>query len=456
MHLLIKNDKQKQVVYFRCFIFIWTVVNIWQAKNTQLLDDEAYYWTYSKFLDWGYFDHPPMIALLIKIGYTIFPNELGVRLILVLMSSGLLWICRVLTKNVDFSFYLVIALSFLVLHIGSILAVPDTPLIFFTGVYLLIYQKFLIKKNLLYAFLLGLVAAALLYSKYHGILVIFFSILGVPKILKQKYIYIAAVVCILLFLPHIFWQINHHFPSIRYHLIERNEGYHFDIDITLEYILGQIIFLGPLIGILSLWVILRKKVKDAFLVSLKYMVFGILTFFLISTLKGRVEANWTAPALVCMLILSCRLINEVDKLKKWIKWIFAISLILAIIARVIMVVELWPGAMEIKEGELYRNHEWAQQIKKEAKSKKVIFINSYQKASKYWFYTKDTSYSYNTANARKNAYNFFPLRSSFDKKEILMIISDSLGGGWKKISTVKGNLFMKEVKNFSLTDSLKL
>jgi hypothetical protein len=23
------------------------------------LDDEAYYWVYSKFLDWGYFDHPP-------------------------------------------------------------------------------------------------------------------------------------------------------------------------------------------------------------------------------------------------------------------------------------------------------------------------------------------------------------------------------------------------------------
>ncbi len=51
-----------------------------QSGLTELQDDEAYYWVYSHFLDWGYFDHPPMTALLIKMGYAIFHNELGVRL----------------------------------------------------------------------------------------------------------------------------------------------------------------------------------------------------------------------------------------------------------------------------------------------------------------------------------------------------------------------------------------
>lgn len=44
-----------------------------QAATTELFDDEAYYWVYAQFLDWGYFDHPPMIALLVKMGITLCP-----------------------------------------------------------------------------------------------------------------------------------------------------------------------------------------------------------------------------------------------------------------------------------------------------------------------------------------------------------------------------------------------
>jgi 4-amino-4-deoxy-L-arabinose transferase-like glycosyltransferase len=61
-------------------------VNLIQATFTGLLHDEAYYWVWSKHLDWGYFDHPPMIALLIKAGTIIGDTELGVRLIFVILS----------------------------------------------------------------------------------------------------------------------------------------------------------------------------------------------------------------------------------------------------------------------------------------------------------------------------------------------------------------------------------
>ncbi len=48
------------------------VISLFQAGFTELMDDEAYYWVYSRHLDWGYFDHPPMVALLIKMGYGLF------------------------------------------------------------------------------------------------------------------------------------------------------------------------------------------------------------------------------------------------------------------------------------------------------------------------------------------------------------------------------------------------
>ena len=58
------------------FYISWIILGIIQSRSTELLDDEAYYWVYSKFLDWGYFDHPPLVALLIKMGYSVFQNEL--------------------------------------------------------------------------------------------------------------------------------------------------------------------------------------------------------------------------------------------------------------------------------------------------------------------------------------------------------------------------------------------
>jgi len=45
-----------------------------------LLPTEAYYWNYSRHLAFGYLDHPPMVALLIRAGTTAFGNtEFGVR-----------------------------------------------------------------------------------------------------------------------------------------------------------------------------------------------------------------------------------------------------------------------------------------------------------------------------------------------------------------------------------------
>ena len=73
MSTLLRSIRQHPSTWFYC---CWLLVNLVQAAGTELLHDEAYYWVYSHYPDWGYFDHPPMIALLIKAGYAIFPNEL--------------------------------------------------------------------------------------------------------------------------------------------------------------------------------------------------------------------------------------------------------------------------------------------------------------------------------------------------------------------------------------------
>src|ERR1044072_607186 len=75
----------------------WALLSIIQAANTELFDDESYYWVYSRFIDWGYFDHPPMIAALVKAGYSIFHNELGVRLFVLLLNTATIFFVQQLT-----------------------------------------------------------------------------------------------------------------------------------------------------------------------------------------------------------------------------------------------------------------------------------------------------------------------------------------------------------------------
>src|SRR5580698_5915883 len=62
------------------------------AAFTPITFDEAYYWMWSKHLAGGYYDHPPMVALVIRLGTMIAGDtEFGVRLISILLALPMSW-----------------------------------------------------------------------------------------------------------------------------------------------------------------------------------------------------------------------------------------------------------------------------------------------------------------------------------------------------------------------------
>ena len=67
-------------------------VRLVAAALTPLTFDEAYYWMWSKHLAGGYYDHPPMVALVIRLGTMIAGDtELGVRLVSILLALPMSW-----------------------------------------------------------------------------------------------------------------------------------------------------------------------------------------------------------------------------------------------------------------------------------------------------------------------------------------------------------------------------
>ena len=428
------------------FLTAWTLLNLFQAANTVLLNDEAYYWAYSNFLAWGYFDHPPMIAALIKAGFFLLHNELGVRFfILILNALTIVIIYSLLPRRNDILFYAIVC-SIAVLQIGGFIAVPDIPLIFFVALFFLAYKNFLSSYSWRNTIFLGIVMALMLYSKYHGVLVILFTIISNPSLLKNSKAYVAVVIGALLFVPHLYWEYQHGFPSIQYQLFERNEST-YRLKKVIEYVEGQVLFAGPLMGWLLLWGAFVYRSENLFERALKFSMIGIYVFFLFSNLKGKVEANWTVPILIPLIVLSHQCFYDKKVWQRILIFTVPISLALVFFLRFYLISDN-KFIKTLNTNEFEQNKKWSQQIKSFSGGLPVVFIDSYQKASKYWFYSGIESFSLNTPKYRRNNYNFWPIEKSMQGKTVYVMAPDNPLYLRESVQTTAGVLRARKVDSF--------
>lgn len=400
------------------FYGTWLLLTILQASLTQLQEDESYYWVYSKFLAWGYFDHPPMIALVIRAGTLFFHNELAVRLGCVMMNLGTLLITEKLIDQKKPAIFYCLAFSLGTLQLGGFLAVPDIPLIFFTAAFLLFYKQYLFRSNWTNALLLGVAATCMLYSKYHAVLIFFFILLSNFSLLRDVKIYAIFGMVTLLFLPHLYWQYQHHWATFTYQLKERSSG-PYDISFTTDYLAGQLLIAGPIAGFI-LWPATFIYIpKNIFERSLKFISIGFLVFFLFSSYKGRVEANWTAPAIIPIIILSHHFLTERAGWRKWLYRLLPLSLLVIIAARIITVVNIIPSEPIVER--FFAWKDWVRKHKATTPDMPAVFLNSYSRASEYWFYSGRETYSLNNYYDRQNNYNYWPVEDSLLGKKVYVL-----------------------------------
>lgn len=398
------------------FYTTWLFLHLIQAINTELFDDEAYYWVYSKFPAWGYFDHPPVIAILIKAGYAIFQNELGVRVVTIILSTAsLFFIESLIEKKNAFLFYAICG-SLALAQVGGMLAVPDAPLMFFIAVFFYLYKRFTANMSVLNTLLIGLVIALMLYTKYHAVLIVVFTALSNVKLFRSWQTYAACLFALLLFAPHLLWQHNNGYPSLQFHLFERNSA-EYSPWYILEFVVGQVLLAGPLMGWLLIFAALSYKPSSLNERALKFTFVGIYLFFLIMSLRGKTEANWTIPSFIGMIVLAHQYLLIHKKLRQILYKALPFTLILVLLGRIIMMTEL-PPAWWIFKDEFHENKNFVTQIQNRVKENPAVFLDTYQKPSKYWFYSGDTAFALNTTTYRRNNYNFWPIEENYIGKKV--------------------------------------
>jgi hypothetical protein len=428
------------------FLIFWLIINLVQACFTGLFSDEAYYFFYSRDLAWGYYDHPPLIAVFIRLGYLIINNELGVRILYVLLSLGTILIIHKLSEVKNDLLFGVLIFSFMIFQITGFLAIPDSVLLFFTAAFFLVYKKYTEESNLPNALLLGVVMAGMLYSKYLGVLIIFFTVMSNLRLLLKRSFWLSVVVATIMFVPHLVWQYRHDFPSVYYHLLERSHDEVFRWNNFGDYIIGQFSMTNPLLFIPIIYFIIRFKPLNLYDRSLKFTAYGSLLLPFLLMLKGRVEANWTMAGLIPVFLIAYRIFESRPKFYRFLYISGGISLVFILLIRILLISSFLPEKYQKQIKALSSGWKpFSEKVSELAENRPVVFIGSYQNPSQYMFYTGKEAFSFNNALYRNNQFDLEGIEEQLQGRDVLIFIP-------------KRNLNREEMDkyNIQLTDSLAL
>lgn len=325
-----------------CLIFgLWWVVNLLQAAFTELADDEAYYYLFSQSLELGYFDHPPITALLVRMG-SVFGGEFGIRLFFTILQPVYLYILYRIIKpdnepatHRDVVLFAVICAAMPIMQLYGFIAVPDAPLMFFSALFLLFYKRFTTRNTAIDAILMGVAIAALAYSKYHGALVVSFTLLSNVRIFRNPRLYLAGAVAVVLILPHLWWQYEHDWASFSYHLSGRNKM--FRANYVSEYLLNLVAIFNPLLFPLYIKAWIKTKAQNPTQRAIMTMIPAFILFFGFSSLRGYVQPQWIIPITFGFIMILWLYARKSERLRKYVMWTGLITISLVVLLRIEMV-----------------------------------------------------------------------------------------------------------------------
>ena len=272
------------------------------AALVPLTADEAYYWLWSKHLDAGYLDHPPMIAWLIRAGTLLLGDTvLGVRTSAIVLSGLATWFvweaARTLLKDELRAFAAVLFFNLtLMIGVEMLAATPDMPSIATSAALLFCLARLQQSGNSRWWLWAGLAAGLSLLSKYSAFFLLagaFFWLILSPRQriwLRTPWPWSAALLALLVFLPNLYWQTTHGWETFAFQF-GRVVGHHLTGRFLQEFFGAQLGLASPFIFILGVaGLIAARRNSDLFLPAM--LTWPAVAYFFVHALHDRVQGNW--------------------------------------------------------------------------------------------------------------------------------------------------------------------
>jgi 4-amino-4-deoxy-L-arabinose transferase-like glycosyltransferase len=298
----------------------------------ELTFDEAYYTLWSRSLSFGYLDHPPMVALLIRASTSLFgSSELGVRALSLLIVGAMpalvaLIAWRLFGSVEKAALAALMWIAMPLVAIGAAFVTPDAPLVVFWTLGLAALVELWRTGEERWLIALGVALGLALQSKFTaaffaaGVALALVATPSLRRWLVSPALFGGFAVALIIFAPFVVWNAGHGWATFAKQLGRAPpsgvEPYY-----LAEFLVAQVGLLNPLVLaalVPALWMIPWRAPalpgsRDEGRLILASTIAPAALYFLLHSLHDRVQGNWLAPLYPAAAILAADWVAEVRR-----------------------------------------------------------------------------------------------------------------------------------------------
>lgn len=309
---------------------------LWVAAKIPYGNDEAYYWDWGRTLQASYFDHPPFVSWLTWASRLIVSSwtdgPLQGRLLIpflhvattLMFGALIVRIARRVLTNLESRSVLLLSQLVPVFSLGGIMVMPDVGLTFFTTASVWLVMA-ISRRNFLpwwIGLILGLALGLAGLSKYHAVFIggglVAWLFWKRRETLDRELGFWACLFLmgLLTVSPVIGWNATHEWASFRYQGTRGLSGGGFNLMRPLRAIVGEVVFLGPILigGLWMAWQSRKKKWPfDASIIL--WSALPMLVVLKAFSFTTQTLPHWSMPSMWLLSTLIVPMLAESRKLR---------------------------------------------------------------------------------------------------------------------------------------------
>ena len=320
--------------FFVSVLLILFGFRLWLSIFGSLHPDEAYYWVWSRDLSLGYFDHPPLIAWIMRLGSFLVEHlvptslradapvlfaQLGLRLVPTFLAAVVTpWILaralEVAQKGPIRVSQMLVLWTAPVFFFGPLMVTPDVP--FFAAWALCLLCSLKLRSDRVpadqrsplrvgTAVLLGFALAVAGWSKYTAILAAWLVVVTGAGLANSL---LAGSVALVLISPYLWWNAHEGFAQGSGILFQFSNALGGSTDAPNWKRVGDLwltqFFLWSPLVFLSVFTWPFGKGRARYPLRLAVWALAPLLFFSVTGLRRPAEANWPLVGVMAALVLS--------------------------------------------------------------------------------------------------------------------------------------------------------